>query len=44
MLSLTIAELQGIIPKMMALQRRWFRHVRKYYRRFALVGTKKIGT
>jgi hypothetical protein len=29
MLSLTIVELQGIIPKLMALQRGWFRHAKR---------------
>jgi len=28
MFSLTIAGLQEIIPKLMALQRKWFRHVK----------------
>ncbi len=44
MLSLTIARLQGIIPKLMALQRGWFKHARKNFRRFASLGTKRIGT
>jgi hypothetical protein len=44
MLSLTITRLQGIIPKLMALKRRWFRHVRKDFGRFASLGTKRIGT
>jgi len=44
MFSLTIAELQGIIPKLMALQRGWFRHVRRDFEKFASLGTKKIGT
>jgi len=44
MLSLTIAELQEIIPKLMALKRGWFRHVRRDFRRFASLGTKRIGT
>jgi membrane-associated phospholipid phosphatase len=44
MLSLTIAELQGIIPKLMALQRGWFRHVRKDFEKFASLGTKRIAT
>jgi hypothetical protein len=44
MLSLTIVELQEIIPKLMALQRGWFRHARKDFRRFASVGTNRIGT
>jgi hypothetical protein len=44
MFSLTIARLQGIIPKLMALQRGWFKHARRDFRRFALLGTKRIGT
>jgi hypothetical protein len=44
MLSLTISGLQEIIPKLMALQRGWFRHVRKDFERFASLGTKRIGT
>jgi hypothetical protein len=44
MLSLTIAGLQGIIPKLMALQKRWFRHARRDFGRFASLGTKRIGT
>jgi len=44
MLSLTIIELQGIIPKQMALQKGWFRHVRRDFERFASLGTKRIGT
>jgi hypothetical protein len=44
MFSLTIAGLQGIIPKLMALQRGWFRHVRKDFKIFATLGTKRIGT
>jgi hypothetical protein len=44
MLSLTIVGLQEIIPKLMALQRRWFRHARKVFERFASLGTKRIGT
>ena len=44
MLSLTIGGLQEIIPKLMALQRGWFRHVRKDFERFASLGTKRIGT
>jgi len=44
MLSLTINGLQGIIPKLMALQRGWFRHVRKDFGKFASLGTKRIGT
>jgi hypothetical protein len=44
MLSLTIVGLQGIIPKLMALQRGWFTHVRKDFKRFASLGIKRIGT
>ncbi len=44
MLSLTIVGLQGIIPKLMALQKRWFRHVRMDFEKFASLGTKRIGT
>ncbi len=44
MFSLTIIGLQRIIPKLMALQRGWFRHVRKNFGRFASLGTKRIGT
>jgi hypothetical protein len=44
MLSLTIAELQEIIPKLMTLQRRWFKHAKRDFRRFVSLGTKRIGT
>jgi hypothetical protein len=44
MLSLTIVELQGIIPKLMALQRRWFKHARKDFEIFASLKTKRIGS
>jgi hypothetical protein len=44
MLSLTITRLQGIIPKLMALQRGWFKHAKRDFRRFASLGTKRIGT
>jgi hypothetical protein len=44
MFSFTIARLQGIIPKLMALQRGWFRHVRRDFERFASLRTKRIGT
>jgi hypothetical protein len=44
MLSLTIVGLQEIIPKLMALQKGWFRHVRKVFGIFASLGTKRIGT
>jgi hypothetical protein len=44
MLLLTIVGLQGTIPKLMALQRGWFRHARRDFKRFASLGTKRIGT
>jgi hypothetical protein len=44
MLSLTIIGLQEIIPKLMALQRGWFKHAKKVFGRFASLGTKRIGT
>ncbi len=44
MLSLTIVELQRIIPKLMALQRGQFRHSKKDFGIFASLGTKRIGT
>jgi hypothetical protein len=44
MLSLTIVRFQGIIPKLMALKRRWFKHARKDFEKFASLGTKRIGT
>jgi hypothetical protein len=44
MLSLTIAGFQKIIPKLMALERKWFRHARRDFRRFASLETKRIGT
>ncbi len=44
MFSLTIAGLQGIIPKLMALQRGWFKHARRVFKRFASLGIKRIGT
>jgi len=44
MLSLTIIGLQRIIPKLMTLQKRWFRHARRDFERFASLGTKRIGT
>jgi len=44
MLSLTIGRFQEIIPKLMALQRGWFKHVRNDFGRFASLGTKRIGT
>ncbi len=44
MLSLTITILQGIIPKLIALQRRRFRHVGKDFERFAPLRAKRIRT
>jgi hypothetical protein len=44
MLSLTIGELQEIIPKLMALHRGWFKHAKKDFGRFASLGTKRIRT
>jgi hypothetical protein len=44
MLSLTITKLQGIIPKLMALQKGWFRHAKRDFERFASLRTKRIGT
>ncbi len=44
MFSLTITKLQGIIPKLMALQRGWFRHAKRDFGIFASLGTKRIGT
>ncbi len=44
MFSLTIVKLQGIIPKLMALQRGWFRHAKRDFKKFASLGTKRIGT
>ncbi len=44
MLSLTIGKLQEIIPKLMALQRGWFKHARKDFGRFASLRIKRIGT
>jgi len=43
MLSLTIIGLQEIIPKLMALQKGWFKHARKDFGRFASLRTKRIG-
>ncbi len=42
MFSLTITTLQGIIPKLMALQRRWFKHVRRDFGRFVSLRKKRI--
>jgi hypothetical protein len=44
MLSLTIVGLQGIIPKLMTLQKGWFKHAKRDFKRFASFGTKRIGT
>ncbi len=44
MFSLTIVGLQGIIPKVMALQRGWFGYARKDFERFVSLGRKRIGT
>jgi hypothetical protein len=44
MLSLTIVELQKIIPKLMALKKGWFKHARRDFRRFVSLRTKRIGT
>jgi hypothetical protein len=44
MFSLTITGLQGIIPKLMALQRGWCRHAKRDFKIFASPGTKRIGT
>ncbi len=42
--ALTIVGLQGIIPKLMALQKGWFKHARRDFKIFASLGTKGIGT
>jgi hypothetical protein len=44
MFSLTIAGFKGIIPKLMALQRGWFRRAKRVFEKFASLGTKRIGT
>jgi hypothetical protein len=44
MFSLTIVRLQEIIPKLMALQKGWFKRARKDFERFASLRTKRIGT
>jgi hypothetical protein len=44
MFSLTIVGLQEIIPKLMALQKGWFKHARRDFGRFASLRTKRIGT
>jgi len=38
-----ISRLQRIIPKLMALQKRWFKHVRMDFGGFTFLGTKRIG-
>jgi len=43
-LSLTIVGFQKIIPKLMALQKGWFKHAKRDFKRFASLGTKRIGT
>ncbi len=43
MLSLTL-DFKGIIPKLMALQRGWFKHTKRDFKIFASLGTKRIGT
>ncbi len=44
MVSLNIAGLQGIMPKLMALQKGWFRHARKDFGIHVSLRTKGIGT
>jgi hypothetical protein len=44
MVSLTIVGLQEIIPKLMALQKGWFKHARKDFGRFASLRTKRNRT
>jgi hypothetical protein len=44
MFSLTIVGLREIIPKLMALQKGWFKHVKRDFGRFASLRTKRIGT
>jgi hypothetical protein len=44
MLSLTIVELQEIIPKLMALQKGWFKHARRDFGRFVSLRIKRTGT
>jgi hypothetical protein len=44
MFSLTITGLQGIIPKLMALERGWFKHARRDFKRFTSLRTKRIET
>ncbi len=44
MFSLTIVELQEIIPKLMALQRGWVKRARRDFGKFVSLGRKRIGT
>ncbi len=44
MLSLTIVRFQKIIPKLMALQRGWFKRARRDFERFASLRTNRIRT
>jgi hypothetical protein len=44
MLSLTIVILQEIIPKLMALEKGWFKRARRDFGRFASLKTNSIGT
>jgi hypothetical protein len=44
MLSLAITGLQGIILKLMALQKGWFKHAKRDFERFSPLRTKRIGT
>jgi hypothetical protein len=44
MVSLTIVRFQEINPKLMALQRGWFKCARRDFGRFASLGTKRIRT
>jgi hypothetical protein len=44
MLSLTIIGLQEIIPKLMALQKGWFKRARRDFGRFTSLRTKRIRT
>ncbi len=44
MLSLTIAKFQRVIPKLMALQKGWFKHAKMDFGKFASLGIKRIRT
>ncbi len=44
MVSLTIVGFQEINPKLMALQKGWFKRARRDFGRFASLGTKRIRT